>query len=117
MANLNPVRLTISKPIPTIQHHLAANGNPPAVIETDDDRTYFLMTIPCRPDMIDSGVVISHESETTNKNNNLSLTEQLIDELTKSDLQVFNSDNHSIKINYSKLVGELIGHHLQVVLM
>ena len=100
--------------IPTIQHHLAANGNPPAVIETDDDRTYFLMTIPCRPDMIDSGVVISNESETTNKNNNLSLTEQLIDELTKSNLQVFNSDNHSIKINYSKLVGELIGHHLQV---
>ena len=32
----------------------------------------------------------------------------------KSDLQVFNSDNHSIKINYSKLVGDLIGHHLQV---
>ena len=34
--------------IPTIQKHLRLNGNHPAVIETDDDRTYFLMTIPCR---------------------------------------------------------------------
>lgn len=34
--------------IPTIQKHLKLNGNHPAVIETDDDRTYFLITIPCR---------------------------------------------------------------------
>ena len=38
--------------IPTIQKHLRLNGNAPATIETDDDRTYFLMTIPCREDMI-----------------------------------------------------------------
>ena len=37
--------------IPTIQKHLRLNGNAPATIETDDDRTYFLMTIPCREDM------------------------------------------------------------------
>lgn len=34
--------------IPTIQKHLKLNGNHPAIIETDDDRTYFLITIPCR---------------------------------------------------------------------
>lgn len=34
--------------IPTIQKHLKLNGNNPAVIETDDGRTYFLITIPCR---------------------------------------------------------------------
>lgn len=34
--------------IPTIQKALKDNGSPPAVIDTDDDRTYFLMTIPCR---------------------------------------------------------------------
>lgn len=34
--------------IPTIQKALIENGSSPAVIETDDDRTYFLMTIPCR---------------------------------------------------------------------
>ena len=34
--------------IPTIQKHLKLNGSAPAVIDTDADRTYFLMTIPCR---------------------------------------------------------------------
>jgi ATP-dependent DNA helicase RecG len=34
--------------IPTIQKVLKENGSSPAIIETDDDRTYFLMTIPCR---------------------------------------------------------------------
>lgn len=34
--------------IPTIQKALRENGSSPAVIDTDDDRTYFLMTIPCR---------------------------------------------------------------------
>lgn len=34
--------------IPTIQKHLKLNGNNPAVIETDDERSYFLLTIPCR---------------------------------------------------------------------
>lgn len=34
--------------IPTIQKSLRDNGSSPAIIETDDDRTYFLMTIPCR---------------------------------------------------------------------
>lgn len=38
--------------IPTIQKSLRDNGSPKASIETDDDRTYFLMTIPCREDMI-----------------------------------------------------------------
>ncbi|WP_289732720.1 RNA-binding domain-containing protein [uncultured Duncaniella sp.] len=33
--------------IPTIQKHLRLNGNRPAIIETDNDRTYFLITIPC----------------------------------------------------------------------
>ena len=34
--------------IPTIQKSLRDNGSSPAIIDTDDDRTYFLMTIPCR---------------------------------------------------------------------
>ena len=40
--------------IPTIQKALKDNGSGPATIETDDDRTYFLITIPCREDMIQS---------------------------------------------------------------
>ncbi|MDE7420953.1 MAG: putative DNA binding domain-containing protein [Muribaculaceae bacterium] len=34
--------------IPTIQKSLRDNGSSPAIIDTDNDRTYFLMTIPCR---------------------------------------------------------------------
>lgn len=34
--------------IPTIQKALRENGSMAATIETDEDRTYFLLTIPCR---------------------------------------------------------------------
>ncbi|MCD8297587.1 MAG: putative DNA binding domain-containing protein [Prevotella sp.] len=34
--------------IPTIQDELRKNGSSPAVIETNNDRTYFLIEIPCR---------------------------------------------------------------------
>lgn len=47
--------------IPTIQRNLKLNGNKPAVIETDDDRTYFLITIPCREDMVGTSSLISEE--------------------------------------------------------
>lgn len=40
--------------IPTIQKSLRGNGSEKATIETDDNRTYFLMTIPCHGDMINS---------------------------------------------------------------
>lgn len=36
--------------IPTIQKALRDNGSAPAVIETDEDRSYFLITIPCHKD-------------------------------------------------------------------
>lgn len=35
--------------IPTIQTELKANGSPRASIETDERRTYFLIDIPCHP--------------------------------------------------------------------
>ncbi len=38
--------------IPTIQKHLRLNGNQLATIDTDDDRSFFLITIPCREDMV-----------------------------------------------------------------
>ena len=33
--------------IPTIQKELRENGSAPAILDTDDDRTYFLIDIPC----------------------------------------------------------------------
>jgi len=38
--------------IPTIQKALAENGSKPASIETDDDRTFFLIDIPCHPNFV-----------------------------------------------------------------
>lgn len=35
--------------IPTIQKHLVLNGNDRATLETDDDRTFFRIIIPCHP--------------------------------------------------------------------
>lgn len=41
--------------IPTIQDALRNNGSPPARIETDVDRSYFLIEIPCHEGFEDSG--------------------------------------------------------------
>lgn len=49
--NLTEARAT---GIPTIQKSLRENGSEKATIETDDDRTYFLITIPCHQDMVNS---------------------------------------------------------------
>lgn len=38
--------------IPTIQKNLSQNGNAPAIIDTDEKRSYFLITIPCHEQMI-----------------------------------------------------------------
>ena len=35
--------------IPTVQEELEANGSPRATIEIDEERTYFLIDIPCHP--------------------------------------------------------------------
>lgn len=41
--------------IPTIQRKLKDNGSSPATIETDENRAYFLIDIPCHPDFIGEG--------------------------------------------------------------
>ena len=40
--------------IPTIQKHLKINGSEPAIIETDDERSYFQLIIPCHKDFSNS---------------------------------------------------------------
>lgn len=42
--------------IPTIQRKLTENGSPKATIETDEDRTYFLIDIPCHPDFVKENI-------------------------------------------------------------
>lgn len=51
--------------IPTIQAALEANGSPRATIETDNDRTYFLIDIPCHPTFIGEPFNIKTSSDET----------------------------------------------------
>lgn len=68
--------------IPTIQKSLRENGSAKATIETDDDRTYFLMTIPCRGDMTNpNGLGTGSESH-------LDLDERLLQILGQSFVKV-----------------------------
>lgn len=49
--------------IPTIKKELKDNGSPAAVFDTDDNRSYFLIEIPCHPDFIKDGLVVDHDPE------------------------------------------------------
>jgi len=44
--------------IPTIQDELKANGSPKATIETDEERTYFLIDIPCHPEFVEETLTL-----------------------------------------------------------
>lgn len=45
--------------IPTIQNELKKNGSPRATIETDDERSFFLIDIPCHPDFANKTFAVS----------------------------------------------------------
>ena len=47
--------------IPTIQDELRDNGSPQATIETDDERSYFLIDIPCHPNFITEQVILNKD--------------------------------------------------------
>lgn len=49
--------------IPTIQTSLEKNGSPRATIETDDNRTYFLIDIPCHPAFIGEPLCVNDQVE------------------------------------------------------
>ena len=49
--------------IPTIQDELRKNGSPAARIETDEERSYFLLEIPCREGFSMTDVLSQQKSE------------------------------------------------------
>ena len=99
--------------IPTIQRHLKLNGNLPATIETDDDRTYFLMTIPCREDMIGLNKIdASNKEEDTTHHERLKT--QLVNELANDDLQVYIDDSIDTSLLVNGLVNLISQVYLQV---
>ena len=99
--------------IPTIQKHLRLNGNAPATIETDDERTYFLMTIPCREDMFGQ-----NEIDTSSQEEDTILLEklktQLVNQLANDDLQVYIGDNEYGDVFISGLAKVISHVYLQV---
>lgn len=87
--------------IPTIQKALRNNGSAPAVIETDDDRTYFLLTIPCREGFEDK--VFNLE----NRVNNI-LKDKFENELGQMNVQVQELINQSVIVDKTQL-GQILG--------
>lgn len=47
--------------IPTIQDELLRNGSPRAIIETNDERSYFLIDIPCHPEFLEKTFVLNNQ--------------------------------------------------------
>ena len=47
--------------IPTIQDELKINGSPKASIETDEERSYFLIDIPCHREFVSERVVLNKD--------------------------------------------------------
>ena len=45
--------------IPTIQKKLQENGSPSALIETDENRSFFLIDILCHPDMLNEKILLN----------------------------------------------------------
>ena len=61
--------------IPTIQRKLKDNGSASATIETDEDRAYFLIDIPCHPDFVEED--LSNVVSQVELNNNEQLKQKL----------------------------------------
>ena len=87
--------------IPTIQKALRDNGSMAATIETDEDRTYFLLTIPCRHGFDEGVPAVSKEQKYV-------LDNELRDRLGQISVQVEESVNQSI-INKKEELGQILG--------
>ena len=91
--------------IPTIQAALEENGSPRAVIETDDDRTFFLIDIPCHPAF--KGEIIELK-DLNAVNDSLNAVNDILKELNPilRDLYIVIKDN---PIGTTKEYAELLG--------
>lgn len=99
--------------IPTIQKHLKLNGNRPAVIETDDNRTYFLLTIPCREDMIGLNDADNNNHNTT-PISSPTISSLLENRLANRDLQVYIANIEDFEGFKSRLESLISQVYLQV---
>ena len=74
--------------IPTIQKKLRENGSAPAMIETNEERSFFLIDIPCHPDFVgdDLSQVVSQVEHTDNNDFNKILS-QVVSQVKGADLE------------------------------
>ena len=80
--------------IPTIQRKLKDNGSSPATIETDENRAYFLIDIPCHPDFIGEGLskAVSQVLSQVEPNKNEQLKQKLSQVVSQVVSQVKGAD-------------------------
>ena len=78
--------------IPTIQRNLKDNGSASATIETDEDRAYFLIDIPCHLDFVE-------------------------EDLSQVVYQVENIDSKDFNQYLSKVLSKVEGENFDLVLM
>lgn len=80
--------------IPTIQKHLRINGSNPAVIETDEDRSFFQLIIPCHEDF----------SSRIQERDHMATAKQLEQILGQSFVQVQESVYQSVILKKGELI-------------
>ena len=94
--------------IPTIQKALAENGSKPASIETDDDRSFFLIDIPCHPNFV-GNVQVDVQVE-------LAEIERVIEKMSKLcpsyDLVISQSILEKLAICLLRCKNEISGHDM-----
>lgn len=82
--------------IPTIQKKLRENGSAPATIETNDERSFFMIDIPCHPDFVGDDLsqvvsqVMSQVEHIDNKDFNEKLSQvvsQVVSQVKGADLE------------------------------
>lgn len=71
--------------IPTIQNELKANGSPRAIVVTDEDRTFFRITIPCHEA---AGNIISDVAKMDTTQTTTQTTTQRIIEMMKANSEI-----------------------------
>lgn len=88
--------------IPTIQNEMRKNGSPAAIVETDDDRSFFLITLPVHPDFIEEKVVFLQD-DPLNDSLNDSLNDPLNDPLNERQRKIVEYIGSSPKHTYNSI--------------
>ena len=91
--------------IPTIQDELRANGSSLATIETDEERSFFLIDLPCRADMVKNMVledIIRYNDTNGTDDFTINFTKDFIKDFTKENNIEISERQHDILLLLAK---------------